>query len=99
MALELYHSTDLALKNIVFSLNDNELEILEFCLVELKQKTGVILDPYGNTKLYQNQINMIIQYLQSKQPNNNYYPKNDGLSSAIIKKLNLFNDGLIAIGD
>lgn len=100
MALELYHSTDLRLKNITTcSLNDDGLQILESCLVELKQRTGITLDPYGNTKLYQNQINMMIQCLQSKQPNNNYYPKNDDLSSAIIKKLNLFNDGLIAIGD
>ncbi len=100
MALELYHSTDLQLKNITCSLNDDELQISEPCLFELKQRTGITLDPYGNTKLYQNQIRMMIQCLQCKDSNNNHYPKNDDfLLWVVIKKLSLFDDGLVAIGD
>jgi hypothetical protein len=63
MALDLYDLNDVRLTELIGSLNNAELNTLEVCLAELKQITGITLDPYGATRLYQNQIDIICRCL------------------------------------
>jgi hypothetical protein len=99
MALDLYHLTDLRSTNRICSLDDKELQTLEPSLVELKKRTGVTLDLYGKTRLHPNQIEAIRRYLSVKQSQNLDEYKSEDLPTVILKKLSLFGDGLIAIGD
>jgi hypothetical protein len=99
MALDLYDLNDVRLTELICSLNDAELNTLEVCLAELKQKTGITLDPYSTTRLYQNQIDIISRCLFSRQLQDVTKYKREDLAAIIREKLSIFKDGLIAIGD
>ncbi len=99
MALDLYNAEDVRLNSRVCSLDDAELQILGPCITKLHSMTGIVLDAYGTTKLYQNQIDMIKQCLLNRQFLDKRKSKVNAPAMEIYKKLNCFKNGLVAFGD
>lgn len=90
MALDLYNAEDVRLNNRVCSLDDAELRILGPFITKLHSLTGIVLDPYGITRLYQNQIDIIKQCLLNRQFFDKRKYKVDAPAMQIYKKLNCF---------
>lgn len=99
MALDLYDAEDVRLNNRVCSLDDAELHFLGLCITEIPSKTGIVHDPYGTTRLYQNQIDMIKQCLLKWQSFDKSKYKINVPAMEIYEELNCFKNGLVAFGD
>jgi len=100
MALDFYNPTDKRHQHLLFQLDDLELESLDDVITEYKRRTGLYLDPYRDTYLYQDHINLLVQLMgeQLNYPTKNKHAETIRLQG-IISKFSLATDGLLAIGD
>ena len=51
-----------------FSIKDNELPLFEPSFYDLRDKTGIFIDPYGRTKIYPDHQKILVKFLEK---NNN----------------------------
>ncbi|MBS7565760.1 hypothetical protein KHS38_15230 [Mucilaginibacter sp. Bleaf8] len=99
MALDFYNLQDTKLNHRLFSLNDADLEAIESILFEYKRATGITLDRYGNTRLYQDHVSLIIKLLESTATELPQYSQQSKHLALIISKFEQAEDDLLAIGD
>jgi len=59
MALDFYEVSDKAQKEILFSLNDSDMGVLEPVFKELRRLTGISIDQYGKSRISQGHLELI----------------------------------------
>ncbi|MWP63131.1 hypothetical protein [Gilliamella sp. Pas-s25] len=50
-------------------LSDKKIQLLEQAFIDLKQKTGIIIDAYGRCRIYPNHQRILINLLQKHHDN------------------------------
>ncbi|WP_344757817.1 hypothetical protein [Mucilaginibacter dorajii] len=66
--------------------------------VDYKKLTGIFIDPYGKTRIYQDHVPLIVSLINKSLADIvDPYSKHARLN--LIGKLSIVKDGLLAIGD
>jgi hypothetical protein len=71
MSVEVYSSHDKNMKNCLVEISRSDFLLLEESICALKEKTGVYIDPYGDTKLYPDHGKILLSLMDSKKTNDN----------------------------
>ncbi|UMZ15268.1 hypothetical protein I9018_15505 [Pseudomonas sp. MPFS] len=48
------------------SIHDRDVKFLEPAFLDLEQKTGICIDPYGTTRIYPAHQQILVDYLQGR---------------------------------
>jgi hypothetical protein len=96
MAVEFYDLNDKNLQRCIFQLNESDFEKLQNVLAEYKKLTGLIIDQYGNTRIHEDHVKLIVKLID-KSLVNNYHPDLQLLQ--IKENFNSNIKNLIAVGD
>jgi hypothetical protein len=83
MSLEVYFSHDNKMKNCLIEISRSDFLLLEESICALKEKTGVYIDPYGNTKLYPDHGMILLELMVFKKINDN-----------VIRLLNIIQESI-----
>jgi hypothetical protein len=99
MAIDFFNFQDTRLNHRLFSIDDLDFEAIESILLEYKRLTGITLDRYGKTRLYQDHVNLIVKLLKDEANELSQYSKERKHLTLIIAKFEQVEEGLLAIGD
>jgi hypothetical protein len=83
----------------IFSLNDADLEYLKEVLAQYKKLTGVYIDPYGKTSVYQDHVQLIIKLLNEYINRNKLDEFLEVRLNEILNQLLEVKNGLLALGE
>ncbi len=92
MALDCYNLTDLNCKELLFQIEECELDEINDILLEFKKLTGVFFDTYGNTRLHQDFVEIISTRIRESL----FYTNNK--NSRLIRQKLLANFGAVKGG-
>jgi hypothetical protein len=99
MALDFYNLQDTMLIHRLFSLDDLDFEAIESIFLEYKRLTGITLDRYGKTRLYQDHVSLIVKLLEDTAIKLSPYSYQSKQLTRIVAKFKQGEEGLLAIGD
>jgi hypothetical protein len=98
MPLDCYHLTDVRHQHLLFQIDEQELVEIEEILIELKRLTGVYIDPYGTTRIYQEFIELLMSKINKSL--DIVRDKNKNVSRLkLLDKLTEVKEGLLIVGD
>jgi len=66
MAIDCYNLNDFRYRNLLFQIEEYELEEIGDILSELKSTTGIYIDAYGDTRLHQDFVMMLITGIDAR---------------------------------
>lgn len=64
MSLEFYYIEDNKRDKLLFSINDNEAD---YFVNNLRDKTGIVVDMYGTTRIYNSQIDNVLKSFEENK--------------------------------
>jgi hypothetical protein len=95
MAVDFYSINDKDFKTILFSLNNQDFELLEPALSEYKKKTGLIIDQYDDTIISIEHTRLIADLIEKNLGDS----KSKSRLLEIRDKFRNNNADLLALGD
>ncbi|MES2275833.1 MAG: hypothetical protein V4592_07415 [Bacteroidota bacterium] len=95
MALDFYHLNDTDGKELLFQLNNDDLNCLKNVFKIYKDKTGLYIDPYANIRIYQDHVELIIKLIEAEIG----HSKNQDKLQSILNRFKQADAGLLATGD
>ncbi|MBB5395554.1 hypothetical protein [Mucilaginibacter sp. AK015] len=102
MALDFYDIGDNKRTLRLFSLSENDFQLLNDALLELEKLSGLNIDYYGTTKIYSQQVQVLSTYIQNIASELNDFGsekiKKDSLMQ-LDKYLCKVKEGFLIIGD
>jgi hypothetical protein len=99
MGIEIYATSDSKRKSILFSLSQNTFQRLQSSFDALEAKTGNQIDPYGDSRLHQDHLRLILKAIQSDQTLGVRAPDVLEFRKFLENHLASSNEGLFLIGD
>ena len=101
MPLDFYDISDIQLRQKLFEISHADFEALNEALTKLKEVSSIAIDPYGTTRIYPNNVKLIISLIRDQLSNAKIdiqAPKRKALN-LVLGYLETVSDGLLIIGD
>ncbi len=100
MALDFYDINDTRFKQRLFGFSEQDIEVLDEALSELKRVSGVVIDPYKTSRIQSAHIKLLASYIKKSIDEIN---KKEILKISRLNKIYAYlinvRDGFITVGD
>lgn len=95
MAIDFYDL--LAPDKKLFEISQDDFNEIEFVFLHLREKTGVVIDPYGRSRIYRNHVELVISFMTEAINGSNSNKRK--ILFETIAKFETANQGFLTEGD
>lgn len=102
MAIEFYPLSDIRHKEMILSVPEEKFILLEGVFEEFQQSTGVLIDTYGDSRIYPDHFQLLIKLLKEALTNNSIEAAGLDFAAQFISMMQRLlkeKEGLTIIGE